>query len=566
MRDLERAFRSIRKKGSFLRGLLGDFEGNIEVNGRPGYYYVRVEKPGGYEVGIFPGRVRPLYNLPVRIETHPITRVQYIAGLDDETVAYGGGDPGAITTVERHQQSHGWGGDDQLMWLHTLQIFPVRCQPHETDPDSVVIQGGVYLSEAQLSWMREPATVDLSVYRITGVRFVLLELESDNNVVVTPATAEIVEEISLPTGGRFLVAAVCLRNNDAIAMHDIVDLRFLNSGVVNGGIEIGEDMIIVGDLDSGRWVKVGYLGDALLGMDGRFTGTLNADDTDFAGVMVQRTASDESRAMILWGDNDESETGLTDYLWFVFFWHGDDDVSPQEDPEARYLARVSPNGTWTFYGQNSGGVPHLIKNEGGDAGAMAENDALEHGAWWLDTDGDLHFYNYETGKDVILGSVDGVITIRDGDLVMEAGAEVDGVDVSAHAADDSAHHERYTDAEAQAVADAQIAAHTTLANPHGTEMDDLDDVDAGAPSDGDVLTWDDAAGCWAPEAPGSGGSITVQEADGSPAVSSVTTIKVGNGDLADEGSGVVRIKTASDAGGSGSENVGSTLYLFHNYF
>lgn len=51
------------------------------------------------------------------------------------------------------------------------------------------------------------------------------------------------------------------------------------------------------------------------------------------------------------------------------------------------------------------------------------------------------------------------------------------------------------------------------------------------------------------------GFIGVQEADGSPSVSPVYTIKVGNGDLTDLGSGVVRILTAADAtGGSGSEN------------
>jgi len=50
----------------------------------------------------------------------------------------------------------------------------------------------------------------------------------------------------------------------------------------------------------------------------------------------------------------------------------------------------------------------------------------------------------------------------------------------------------------------------------------------------------------------SGGSLTVEEADGTPSVSSVTTIKVGNGDLTDEGSGVVRVKTAADASGGGT--------------
>jgi hypothetical protein len=41
----------------------------------------------------------------------------------------------------------------------------------------------------------------------------------------------------------------------------------------------------------------------------------------------------------------------------------------------------------------------------------------------------------------------------------------------------------------------------------GIALDVLDDVNAGAPSDGDVLTWDDGAGEWVAAAPAGGGSI-----------------------------------------------------------
>ena len=45
---------------------------------------------------------------------------------------------------------------------------------------------------------------------------------------------------------------------------------------------------------------------------------------------------------------------------------------------------------------------------------------------------------------------------------------------------------------------------------------------------------------------GTGGSLTVEEIDGSPSVSNVTTIKVSNGQLANNGSGVVTITTAQE--------------------
>lgn len=49
---------------------------------------------------------------------------------------------------------------------------------------------------------------------------------------------------------------------------------------------------------------------------------------------------------------------------------------------------------------------------------------------------------------------------------------------------------------------------------------------------------------------GAGGSVTVQESDGSPAITDVTTIKVTDGTLTDNGSGVVTIATGGGAGGS----------------
>lgn len=42
--------------------------------------------------------------------------------------------------------------------------------------------------------------------------------------------------------------------------------------------------------------------------------------------------------------------------------------------------------------------------------------------------------------------------------------------------------------------------------PGNIDLDDLGDVDAGAPNDGDVLTWDAVDGEWEPVAPGGGGA------------------------------------------------------------
>ncbi len=65
------------------------------------------------------------------------------------------------------------------------------------------------------------------------------------------------------------------------------------------------------------------------------------------------------------------------------------------------------------------------------------------------------------------------------------------------------------------------------------------------------VTWGD--GTYQNSASGGGGtSLTVEEVDGTPTVSNVNTIKVSNGTLTDDGSGVVTITTGG--GGSGVQN------------
>src|SRR5690606_4613180 len=61
----------------------------------------------------------------------------------------------------------------------------------------------------------------------------------------------------------------------------------------------------------------------------------------------------------------------------------------------------------------------------------------------------------------------------------------------------------------QDIIDAASGAVTSVNGATGAvvlALDDLDDVDAGSPSDGDVLTWVAANSAWEPAAGGSGGS------------------------------------------------------------
>ncbi len=315
-RQLRRAVKNIRLKGQFLRGLLGDFSGTIEVAGRPGYYYVRVEKPGGYEVGIFPGRVRALKNLPVRLETHPITGIQYIVGLDDETIAYGGTAPSSIPAMERHALTHGWGGDDMLMWLHTAQVFPLRCQPHESISTSVVIQAGTYFSEGLFCALAAPLAVSLVAYiPSNGYKYVLLYLNAAGAAGIVDNGAQRLSELNPAPSGTYWVAALRLAAGTAIGWQSIIDLRFMNSGVINGGeLQIGTDYITVGTNHPdiwGRWTRIGHQLDTLL-CSTRATGMTATDDSDYMFVGMNRVGSDDARAVILFGDNADNS------LYFIY--------------------------------------------------------------------------------------------------------------------------------------------------------------------------------------------------------------------------------------------------------
>jgi hypothetical protein len=417
-RALKRAAGGLRRKGQFQRGLLGNAAGAIEVPGRPGYFYVRVEKPGGYEEGIFPGRV-PLYlNLPVRIETHPITGVQFVAGVDDQTIAYSGVDPADIPDVGPHAPTHEWGGPDMVMWLHTMQLFPLRTQPAEPASQDVVVQGGTYFAEGQFSVLNSPQTVDLSAHVPgTGRRYVLLYLDAAGDVGIQDDDVSSLAALQPAPAGTFWLSAVRLRAGDVVGWQDIVDLRFMNSGVMNGGeLELGDDYIVIGtghpDL-TGRWTRVGSQLDAFLDT-AEATGMMAQTTTDYLFVGVDKVGTDEARASIIWGDNSD------DLLWIAWY---------------------SMTGSKTYVAT-------------------------------IDSAGDLEMLT--------------------GNIVMQPGATVDGVDVSEHThsgvpgdgeqidhsdldnitADD--HHTRYTDLEAEAVADTQIAAHAADADAHHDAFTEAD--------------------------------------------------------------------------------------------
>ena len=152
-----------------------------------------------------------------------------------------------------------------------------------------------------------------------------------------------------------------------------------------------------------------------------------------------------------------------------------------------------PTGPWTFIGTSLGDCGHNLHG----VQMMWDSDFLslvliDEG---VDQKAAGIIFGDNTGHDrFIIGFcnvADVLIELLEidtsGNISVVAGATFDGVDVSAHASNPSAHHARYTDGEALAQANAAVAAHTALANPHDTGIEDLTDVPAYTGLPGRVL-------------------------------------------------------------------------------
>lgn len=101
----------------------------------------------------------------------------------------------------------------------------------------------------------------------------------------------------------------------------------------------------------------------------------------------------------------------------------------------------------------------------------------------------------------------------------------------------------------------------TLVGGTPTELDDLTDVNAPTPSNGDVLTWDSTPGEWVSSAPAGGGSGVDVEDEGVSEAAGATTLNfTGAGVTAtDMGGGVVDVDIPGGGGGGSPFEVSPTV-------
>lgn len=92
------------------------------------------------------------------------------------------------------------------------------------------------------------------------------------------------------------------------------------------------------------------------------------------------------------------------------------------------------------------------------------------------------------------------------------------------------------------------------------ELDDIGDVNAPSPTDGDLLTWDSTPGEWVASAPTGGGTITTKD-EGSTLSSAVTTLDFTGAGVTASGAGATTtINIPGGGGGDPTIPSGGTLY------
>lgn len=169
--------------------------------------------------------------LIVRVSTlrqHFGEQEQAIVGVDYDTYAASSTRP---SLIEKHGQKHGFEQQDEVVWLHEYQLYPLRVQPYSGLTVRVLGgKGSIYYADGSWRELINSLDVDLTPSKpVSGERWVMMSLTATGSVTLTNGTAAATvlrSSIPDPPTGEFPVAAVKIASADtAIVRGDIDDLR-----------------------------------------------------------------------------------------------------------------------------------------------------------------------------------------------------------------------------------------------------------------------------------------------------------------------------------------------------
>jgi hypothetical protein len=194
----ERAITSLAErkesKSLILSGILGVTTGGenaVEVEGRPGFVWVRLRNQLNELIQAFNESVSPVFDLPVLVEYDKASPTRYkVMGRDvGRYTVWGAGTSDTSSYLPRHASQHqfdtltGIGGGD-VAWIYSQQFMPWLVTPSGSSGAlSVSVQPMAYYYDDQFRWAGGTGVAGFDNLRPTGssnARMLLVYLDPDS--------------------------------------------------------------------------------------------------------------------------------------------------------------------------------------------------------------------------------------------------------------------------------------------------------------------------------------------------------------------------------------------------
>lgn len=595
MSNLRRQFKSrMDKKQTVpytITGTLGDGRGNVLVPNRDNYVYVRLAGSGIAEV--FNNRVPVTYDLPVICGYDPINPTKFqilsIQVMSSESVGFVGQGIG-YAPASRYRWMYPAGGQDPL-FVETRQIMPLRITPVGMKikvHNQVIWNGSAWVVFGGVT------ETDLTSYIPTTngkCLMALITIDNDGLIAVTAGDEVDIADLVVgdipapPENTRYILGAVRLYYGQTVIQEartntDIVDLRFLQkhpdtatpaahthveaditdldhdavkidgitvdlTGIANGQFikyDAGTTSLIAGDTDEKSEhdaVKIGGIevnllnpqdGDSLIYNSGGAEALFNPAYLTKSGSVDTTNLFDGNKT------NQWVSSAAVNWLKFNF-------------PYSAYVSKIvitANAGDWMW-----ADWPDDIYIYGSDTGEfLGEEIEMDHyqpvaeGVYtrtFAEPRTAYRYYRMTFGRvshgcrinEIEIYTVPATHRIENQALVHDA-TKIDGITVDLTGISDG---------------DALVydLANTKIKPGVGAGSGDV--VGPASSTDGHLAVFDGVDGKTIKDggAIPTGASLTVEEADGTPSVADVIKIKVTNGTLTDDGSGVVSLDFGSAA-------------------